>query len=59
MLLLNEKNTDLKRQEADDIQRKTITDTENADEPALIVNTPAQAESLLHSLKQTARGTGL
>ena len=35
-----------------------ITDADNVDDVALLVNTPAQAESLLHSLEQTARGIG-
>ena len=36
-----------------------MTDADNADDQALLANTPAQAESLLHSLKQAARCTGL
>ena len=35
-----------------------ITDADYADDPALLANTPAPAESLLHSLKQTAGGIG-
>ena len=36
---------------------KTITDY--ADDIALLANTPAQAETLLHSLEQAAAGIGL
>ena len=38
---------------------KTITDADYANDLALLANARAQAESLLHSLEQTARGTGL
>ena len=38
---------------------QTITDTDYADDIALLANTPAQAESLLHSLKRAAVGIGL
>ena len=38
---------------------ETITNAENADHLALLANTPVQAESLLYSLKQAARGIGL
>ena len=38
---------------------ETITDPVYADHLALLANTPAQAESLLHSQKETARGIGL
>ena len=40
-------------------QAQTITDADNADDIILLVNTPAQAESLLHSLEQAASGIGL
>ena len=36
-----------------------ITDTDNADDIALLANEPAQAETLLHSLKRAAAATGL
>ena len=35
---------------------QTITDANYADEIALLTNTPAQAETLLHSLEQAAGG---
>ena len=38
---------------------ETITDADYADDLILLANTPAQAESLQHSLKQAARGFGL
>ena len=34
-------------------------DTDNADDIALLANTPTQAESLLHSLEQAAGDIGL
>ena len=38
---------------------KTITDAYYADDIALLANTPAQAETLLHSLERAAAGIGL
>ena len=38
---------------------KTITDADYADDIALLANTPAQAETLQHSLEQAAAGIGL
>ena len=38
---------------------QTITDADYADDIALLANTPAQAESLLHSLERAAGGIGL
>ena len=35
---------------------QTIKDADYADDIALLANTPAQAESLLHSVKRTAAG---
>ena len=37
----------------------TLTDLNYTDDKALLVNTPAQAESLLHSLEQAAGGIGI
>ena len=37
----------------------TITDVDNVYDIALLANTPAQAETLLHSLKRAAAGIGL
>ena len=38
---------------------KTITDAEYADDTALLVNAPTQAETLLHSLERASAGIGL
>ena len=38
---------------------KTITDADDADDIALLANTPNQAETLLHSLERNAAGIGL
>ena len=38
---------------------KTITDADYADDIAILVNTPNQAETLLHSLEQAAASIGL
>ena len=38
---------------------KTITETNYADDIAILANTPKQAEILLHSLKRAAAGIGL
>ena len=38
---------------------KTITDADNVDDIAILVNAPNQAETLLHSLEQAAVGIGL
>ena len=38
---------------------QTITDADHVDDIALLANTPAQAESPLHSLKRAAAGIGL
>ena len=38
---------------------KTITDTNCADDLALLANTPNQAETLLHSLERAAAGIGI
>ena len=38
---------------------QTITDADYADDIMLLANTPAQAETLLHSLERAAGGIGL
>ena len=38
---------------------KTITDADNADDIAILANTPNQAETQLHSLEQATAGIGL
>ena len=47
-----------KKKKADDIPQKLI-DVDCADDKALLANTPAQAESLLHSRDQAAGGINL
>ena len=43
----------------EDTPHKTITDADYANDIALLANTPAQAETLLHSLERAAGGIGL
>ena len=38
---------------------KTITDADYADDIEILANTPAQAETLLHTLERAAAGIGL
>ena len=38
---------------------QTITDADYADDIALLANTPAQAETLLHGLERATAGIGL
>ena len=45
-----------KKQKENDMS--IITDANHADDLLLLANTPAQAESLLYSLEQVARGKG-
>ena len=45
--------------EAEDTSTQTITDTDYADDIALLANTPTQVESLLHSLEWAAAGISL
>ena len=47
------------RKEAEGTPQKTITDTDYADDIAILENTPNQAETLLHSLERAAAGVGL
>ena len=46
------------RKEAKDTPAQTITDVDYTNDIALLANTPAQAESLLHSLERAAAGIG-
>ena len=57
--LINERKTTshLKRQKSKRYPPETITDADYADDLALLVNTPAQAESLARYLEQAARST--
>ena len=47
------------RKEAEDTPTQTITDADYVDDITLLVNAPAEAESLLHSLEWAAGGIGL
>ena len=38
---------------------ETITDADYTDDLVLLINTPAQAESLLHSIEQAVRNIAL
>ena len=49
----------LKKERSRRYPAKTITDADYADDIALLANTPAQAETLLHSLERAAAGIGL
>ena len=57
--LMKENGFTLKKSRSRWYRTKTITDTDYADDLVLFVNTLAQADSLLHSLEQVARGIGL
>ena len=48
-----------RRKDAEGTRQKSITDAENADDIAILANTPDQAETLLHSLERAAAGIGL
>ena len=50
---------DAKNGEKQTIPHKSITDANSEDDIALLANTAAQAESLLHNLEQTAGGIDL
>ena len=52
------KDNSFKLKEAEDTPHTTV-DVDYADDIALLVNTPAQAETLLHSLERVAAGIGL
>ena len=47
------------RQESRRYPTGPIIDADYADDQVLLVNTPAQSESLLHSMELVARGIGL
>ena len=56
---IRENGFELKKKRSRRYPAKTITDTDYADDIALLVNTPNQAETLLHSLEWAAVGIGL
>ena len=51
-------NSFRQRKEAEGSPTKTITDMNDADDIAFLANTPAQAETLLHSLEWAAASIG-
>ena len=55
--LIKENGLTLKKARRD--HARTITDADHTDNTAVLANTPTQAESLLHSLKQAAGSIGL
>ena len=56
---IRENGFDLRKKRSRRYPAKTITDADYADDIAILVNTPDQAETLLHSLERTAAGIGL
>ena len=57
--LMKENGFKLAKERSKRYPAQTITDADNADDTALLANTPAQTETLLHSLKRAAAGIGL
>ena len=57
--LMNDNSFTLAKERSRSYPAQMITDADYADNIALLANTPAQAESLLHSLKRAAGGIGL
>ena len=56
---IKDKGFELTKKRSRRYPSKTITDTDYADDIAIMANTPMQAETLLHSLEQAAAGIGL
>ena len=56
---INEKGFELTKKRSRRYPAKTITDADYADDIAIPANTPAHAETLLHSLERAAAGIGL
>ena len=56
---IRENGFELKKKRSRRYPAKTNTDADNADDIALLANTPNQAETLLHSLERAAAGIGL
>ena len=55
---MKENGFTLKKARSRGYPAQTITDADYADDIALLANTPTQAESLQHSLEQSAGGIG-
>ena len=56
---IRENSFELRKKRSRRYPAKTITDADYADDTAILVNTPNQAETLLHSLERAAAGIGL
>ena len=56
---IKEKGFELTKKRSRRYPAKIITDADYADDIAILANTPAQAETLLHTLERTAAGIGL
>ena len=56
---IRENGFELKKKSSRRYPAKTITDADDADDIALLANTPNQPETLLHSLERAAAGIGL
>ena len=56
---IRENGFELTKKRSSRYPAKTITDTDYADDLAILANTLNQAETLLHSLERAAAGTGL
>ena len=56
---IRENSFELTKRRSKRYPAKTITDSDYADDLALLANTPNQAETLLHSLERAAAGIGL
>ena len=56
---MNDNGFKLAKERSRRYPEQTITDSDYADDIALLANTPAQAETLLHSLEWAAAGVGL
>ena len=56
---MKEKGFNLPKERSRTCYEQTITDADHADHIALIANTPAPVDSILHSLEQAEGGIGL
>ena len=57
--LMKENSFSLKKERKRRYTAESITDVDCTDNQALLANTPAQAESVLHNLQQVIRGISL
>ena len=56
--LMKENSSKLAKERSRKYYAQTISDVDYADDIALLTNTPAQVESLLHSLERASGGKG-